>query len=198
MNVSASRRGMSARAPGRMMEEFAVSNLPRISRHLVLGLALVSTLALGAVAAPAASAGASAVPFRATIAETIAPNPLCVPNTRCIAITGSGQATHLGNSTEVAAVVSFITIVLPGGCNPESRTTTLIAANGDTLVLAATGTNCPTNVPTMKTALDHYSVTGGTGRFAATTGSGTFSATIDLATRTAVVTISGTLSAPGA
>lgn len=171
-----------------------------LRNHLrrTLSFALVPTLALGMIGAPAASADASAVPFQASIAETIAPNPLCAPNTRCTAITGSGQATHLGNSTEVAAVVSEITIMLPGGCNPESRTTTLTAANGDTLMLAATGTNCPTSVPTMKTAFDNFTVTGGTGRFAGASGSGTISATIDLATRTAVVTISGTLSAPGA
>lgn len=170
----------------------------RVHQRFTLGIALVPTLALGAVAAPIASANASAVPFQATLAEAIAPNPLCAPNTRCTAITGIGQATHLGKSTEIANVASYITITLPGGCNPESRTTTLTAANGDTLTLAATGTNCPTSVPTMKTAFDNYTVTGGTGRFAGASGSGTISATIDLATRTAVVTVSGTLSAPGA
>ena len=185
-------------ATGRIKEGFTMSHLPRILRRLALGFALVSTLALGVIGAPAASADASAVPVRATLAETIAPNPLCAPNTRCTAIAGSGQATHLGHTTETAAVVSSITIALPGGCNPESRTTTLTASNGDTLTLAATGTNCPASVPTMKTAFDNYTVTGGTGRFADASGSGTISAAIDLATRTAVVTISGTLSAPGA
>ena len=168
----------------------------RIPRRLALGLALFPTLALATVAVPTASAGATTVPFRATIAETFTINPACFPARLCGDITGSGHGSHLGKIGESAAIVSYLSTPLGGGCFPETRTTTLTAANGDELTLAAAGTNCPTS-PTTVAASDTFTVTGGTGRFVGASGSGTVSATVDLATSTAVVTLSGVLSSPG-
>jgi len=166
----------------------------RFPQHLAFGLALFPILTLGTVAA---SADAATVPFRAAISETFTINPACFPARLCGDIIGSGQASHLGKITESATIVSYLSTPLGGGCFPETRTTTLTAANGDELTLVAAGTNCATS-PTTVVASDAYTVTGGTGRFAGASGGGTVSATVDLATSTAVVTLSGTLSAPGA
>lgn len=169
---------------------------PHLIKRHVLSFAVIASLALGAGAVPVAAAGSSAVPFSATITEHFTVDPTCFPTRLCAAITGSGQAAHLGNIVESATIISYLSKPLGAGCFPESRTTTLTAANGDQITLAATGKNCATS-KTILTGVDSYTVTGGTGRFGGASGSGTVSASVNQANATAEVTLTGTLSAPG-
>jgi hypothetical protein len=170
--------------------------------HLVLSLALVAAVATGMIAVPHHAAAASLVPFHATMNETfLFQAPTCDPNMICSPITGSGQATHLGRTSEAAEV--FVDLLNPPApnCLSETRTVTLTGANGDQITLALTGQSCVTagqpGTLTVGTAADSWVVTGGTGRFSGATGSGTNTALIDGATLTAVTTFTGTLSTPG-
>jgi hypothetical protein len=131
--------------------------------------------------------------------ETYAIVP-CDPGEICAPVTGSGQATHLGQTSEAGEV--FVDLLNPPapGCKSETRSVTLTGANGDQITLALTGQSCVTGGPpgaTTATAEDSWVVTGGTGRYSGATGSGANTAFIDGATFTAVTTFSGTLSTPG-
>jgi hypothetical protein len=126
----------------------------------VLGLALVS---------PYRAAAQIPVPFRATYTEDVVAH-LCPFPTLCFSISGSGQATHLGTTSEVSsASIDLLTIILTG-CSPESRTATLAAANGDELYLSLSGTTCGDAQSGSSTYT--YVIVGGTGRFSGATGSG--------------------------
>jgi hypothetical protein len=165
-----------------------MSHARRITLAIIAMLALVGAIPQGAAAT-------SQVPFRATFAETSSVAP-CGTTLLCATINGTGQATLLGKTTEPASVV-FDTSSSPApGCFSETRTTTLIAANGDTLTLVGPGQVC--FGATTGSAQDSWTVTGGTGRFSGASGSGTDSAAIDTTTGNAVSVFTGTLSAPTA
>jgi hypothetical protein len=160
----------------------------------------VGALSAALIAVPERAAAASLVPFHATMNETFGIVP-CDPTLICSPITGSGQATHLGQTSEASEV--FVDLLHPPapGCLSETRTVTLTGANGDQITLALTGQSCVTagqpGTLTKGTAADAWVVTGGTGRYSGATGSGTNTAFIDGATLTAVTTFTGTLSTPG-
>jgi hypothetical protein len=147
-----------------------------------------------AVLLPARASAAALVPFQATVDEQYTVT-LCGPSTICIQAVGSGEATQLGQMTEDSQVMADTNPAdSHNGCGPETRTTVLTAANGDTLTMSATGYGCN------GTAQDSYVVTGGTGRFAGATGSGTDSVVFTLTGPgggTAVTTYSGDLSTVG-
>ncbi len=159
----------------------------------------VAALCAVLVAVPQ-QAAASLVPFRATVAETFTAGPCSPTPSLCVTNTGSGQATHLGNIRESTVTVLDLASGPGPGCatdgHAETRMTTLFAANGDQITLAATGYSCPTG-PTTLTAVDTYVVTGGTGRFSGASGGGTITGAIDLANGTAIDTFSGVLSEEG-
>ena len=159
-------------------------------------LALVVALCAVLVAVPQPASAKGLVPFRATMVETIISLEMCGPMLRCPTATGIGQATHLGRTTSSGGVVVDLAHPDAAGCFPEIRTTVFTAANGDQIMITATGKSCSTG-PTTVTTVDSYVVTGGTGRFSGASGSGTDSALVDLARRTAVTTFIGTLSTPG-
>ena len=162
-----------------------------------ISLAVVALLAL-MVGIPQHAAAKGLVPFRATMTETFVVVP-CDRNVLCAPITGSGQASHLGKTSEASEVfVDLLSNPAPG-CHNETRTVTLTGANGDQITLALTGQDCPTGATTgtTTTALDSWVVTGGTGRFSGATGSGTNMALIDGPDGTSVTTFRGTLSTPG-
>ena len=126
-----------------------------------LALALVLTV-------PALASAGSLVPFHATVSETFTAAP-CGPWARCINAVGTGQATHLGAITESASVVVDTNPAdVVNGCSPETRTTTLTAANGDTITMVGNGWTCAAT----SDAHDDYGITGGTGRFQGAGGSG--------------------------
>jgi hypothetical protein len=178
-----------------------------MSHARLITLAIVGWLTLVGPMTPGAAAK-SQVPFQATLNETVqsvVPNGTLVD----IAVVGSGQASHLGKSSEVSTVV-VDTASNPGPepygtpCNNNTRTVTLTAANGDQLTLALTGVNCDTGATSGITGIseDTYVVTGGTGRFAGATGGGTDIVYISAPApgappATATTDFSGTLSTPG-
>lgn len=131
---------------------------------------LAVALALNVLALrPSVVAAASLVPLHATVSETFTAGP-CGTALVCIKAFGRGEATHLGEITENALVVIDVNpAAAVNGCAPETRTTTLTAANGDQITMSGTGlTRCPgTNE-----ADDGYVITGGTGRFEGASGSG--------------------------
>jgi hypothetical protein len=156
-------------------------------------LAVAALLAL-LEAVPQGAAASTQVPFRATITETSSIAP-CGGPLMCATINGTGQAIHLGKTSESASVVVDTSASPAPGCFSETRTTILTAANGDQLTLQGPGQVCFGT--TTGAAQDSWTVTGGTGRFRGAQGSGTDSAAIDLTTGNAVATFSGTLSTPG-
>lgn len=130
-------------------------------------LALALALAVPSLG-PAYASAASLVPFNATVSETFTAAP-CGTWARCISAVGTGHATHLGNVTEGAAIVIDTNPAdAQGGCAPEVRTTTLTAANGDTVTMSGTGWTCAAT----SDAHDDYVITGGTGRYDGASGSG--------------------------
>jgi hypothetical protein len=167
-------------------------------RTLAVAVLLGTALVVGVAAHNTFQASAAAlVPFKAEVSEQFTAHP-CGPYARCIYATGTGQATHLGDISEVALVeVDTNPADLHNGCQPESRTTTLTAANGDQITMTANGYTACNGA---NTATDSYVVTGGTGRFAGATGSGTDSNTHTFTgpgVGVATVTYSGTLSSVG-
>lgn len=174
----------------RQKERTAMSQVRRISLVVV-------ALMVALIAVPRPASAARLIPFQATVTESGFTPTLCAPvPSLCITLTGTGEATQMGEIEESAFVKNNLASNPAPGCHTETRGTTLTAANGDQITMHATGINCSTG-PTTVTAVDSYVVTGGTGRFSGASGSGTNTASINLANSTAVVTYSGTLSSPG-
>lgn len=140
-------------------------------RVVLLALAPALVALVGATALllrPTRAAAESLVPFHATVSETFTAAP-CGQFARCITATGNGQAEHLGAISESASIVVDTNPAdLQHGCAPETRTTTLTAANGDTITMSGTGLSCAAT----SDAHDNYTITGGTGRFQGASGSG--------------------------
>jgi hypothetical protein len=158
-------------------------------------LAIAALLGL-AMLVPTRAFAATLVPFQATVFEHYTLS-VCAPHTVCITAHGTGQATHLGELTESATVqVDINPADAVNGCSPETRNTTLVAANGDEITMSATGCGYSAT----NSARDSYVVTGGTGRFQGASGSGTDS-NVHMLTGPgvgmAVTTFSGNLSSPG-
>lgn len=165
-----------------------VASLPALA--LVLALTVL-------ILRPSHASAATLVPFYATVSENFTAGP-CGPGRVCIHATGTGQATHLGAITEEASVVIDVNPAdQQNGCAPETRTTTLTAANGDTITMFGTGvTRCPGS----SEASDSYTITGGTGRFQGASGSGSESNTHTFTgpgVGVASVTYSGDISSVG-
>jgi len=121
------------------------------SRAAVFAVAATMAVPVLGVAGPAGAAkGGTDRPFNASVSGTL------VSNFPLITYTGTGSATHLGNTSysSSAGVLTF--------------TETLTAANGDTLVL-----HDVTTIVSGAEATGVWTVTGGTGRFAGAIGSGT-------------------------
>lgn len=166
---------------------------------LVAAAAGVAVLLAGAVLVlrPYHASAASPVPFKAIVNETYT-LAKCGTFAVCISAVGTGQGTQLGELTEYSSVVVDINPAdQHNGCAPETRTTVLIAANGDTITMFGTGyTRCPGS----SIAQDNDAITGGTGRFQGASGS-----VADSNTHTptgpsggvAVTTYSGTISSVG-
>ena len=136
--------------------------------------ATVATLAIALalnflVLRPSAVSAASLIPFQAVVSETYTAGP-CGPAIVCITAVGRGQATQLGEIVEHALVVVDVNPAdAVNGCAPETRTTTLTAANGDNVMMYGTGlTRCPGS----NEANDNFVITGGTGHFEGATGGG--------------------------
>jgi hypothetical protein len=164
-----------------------------------ISLAVVAVL-VALIAVPGQASAGSLVPFRATFANTNTMAP-CPPNAPapsfCVALAGSGHATHMGKIQFSGLTVVNLASNCGPGCFTDSGPNTLTAANGDQITLDNTGKNSATSDPTIRTKTGTYVVTGGTGRFSGASGSGTASVIINTATSTSVGTLTGVLSTPG-
>jgi len=156
------------------------------SNSIALAAAAAAALAL-AVGARADAGGQ--VPFSASFSGTIA---FTSPSTTHH--DGSGQATHMGLTTDSGSVI--LSPPDDAGCYPNFNTETLTAANGDQLVLQWHDRACPIG-PTSFHSNGQWVVVGGTGRFADETGGGSFSGEADfgpgLSPGTFRLTFTGTL-----
>jgi hypothetical protein len=161
---------------------------------------VVAVLLAVITAVPLQASAAGPVPFQATLTESVvstAPCPGLPSQYICVTVTGSGRATHLGAVTE-SMVVTVDTVTassLAPDCHVENRTSTLTAANGNQITLQGPGIDCGVDTA-QGSAVDFWTVTGGTGRFYGATGSGTNRVTINELTVpvTSVTVFSGTLS----
>jgi hypothetical protein len=165
-----------------------IASLPLLAAVLALTVLILR---------PSQAHAASLVPFQASVSETFTAGP-CGKMLVCITAIGTGQAEHLGAISEAALITVDVNPAdQQNGCAPETRTTTLTAANGDTLTMYGTGfTRCPGS----SEANDNYVVTGGTGRFQGASGGGTDSNTHTFTSATAgvaSVTYGGDLSSVG-
>jgi hypothetical protein len=168
----------------------------RLVRMNIRRSSLVAAALLAALGAASGQvAAASLVPFQATVYEHYTIGP-CAPATVCILATGTGQATHLGEVAEYATVrVDVNPAHAVNGCSPEQRSTVLVAANGDEVLMSATGWGCHAT----NSAHDSYTAAG-TGRFQGATGSGADDVADTLTgpgVGVAWVTYTGDLSSPG-
>jgi len=87
--------------------------------------------------------------------------------------------------------------ICPGGISAVN-TETLIAANGDALVLTVyDDVSCPTDSSGLRFhGTGHWQVTGGTGRFGGATGEGTFDGHGDFVQGAFQLSLTGTISVP--
>lgn len=157
-------------------------------------LAIAPLLGLLALV-PLPASAATVVPFHASVFEHYTLS-VCAPSTVCIEATGMGQATYMGDVTETATVrVDINPADAPGGCSPETRVTTLTAADGDSMTMSATGCGFSAT----NSAIDSYVATGANVRMQGASGSG-IDWNLHMLTGPGVgvawVTFSGVLSAP--
>lgn len=104
-------------------------------------------------------------------------------------ITGTGQATHLGESSFIAnATVNFST--LPPFA--IAGTAVFTAANGDQFFTQFTGTSTPAGIGTSRGVINH-TIIGGTGRFEDATGNLTGIAIVNAANPTNTVSYDGNI-----
>jgi hypothetical protein len=154
---------------------------------------LLAAVGVCLVALAPAAAARSDVPFKARLSGTAT-----FTSPSSVEFHGAGQATHLGRFTNGGiAILGPPTDGCPDGAQgiPAVHTETLVAANGDELVIRMVNVACPTG-PASFRGTGRWTVTGGTGRFAHVTGAGSNEGNADFATNTFELTLRGTLSRP--
>jgi uncharacterized alpha/beta hydrolase family protein len=106
---------------------------------------------------------------------------------------GSGNATHLGKFT-----VTYEGVVHndENGVGTATITAQFVAANGDSLNAEASGVGTPSETPGINQIVEHYTITGGTGRFVGASGSFTVERLLNLPTSASSGTIRGTITLP--
>jgi hypothetical protein len=133
----------------------------------------------------AAQRSTTSIPFKGsftTTAQLLQPPPI-----RMERVTGTGEATHLGESTFVATVTVNLTTPPPF---QVTGTTVFTAANGDEFYTQFSGTSTPHGDGTA-TGVLHHAITGGTGRFAEISGNFTGIVQVNPANPTNSVTYEG-------
>jgi hypothetical protein len=152
-----------------------------------IGLALVATLAT----TYATAESATTVPFHASIQTQPTVTGECGPGCLALDIPGSGTASQMG----------AISVAGPSQLNlfagTQTATSTMTAANGDTLIIEVSGTfqQSGPEVTDPVTFSGTWTVIGGTGRFEATSGMGSYSGSAGMGAGTFELT--GSISPPG-
>jgi hypothetical protein len=145
---------------------------PNVRRRLLSLTALAAMLTVGLITAGAGAANAATsstarpVPFADAVAGTVT-----ATGATTLALAGSGLATPLGTFRYAGTV----TITSPAGATvlTDVLTETLTAANGDSITVHCAETATPIGNTGVLHGVDHWTVTGGTGKYAHATGSGT-------------------------
>ena len=153
-----------------------------------------SCLALTALAlmflSPQVLAGEQ-VPFKGSLQGDVVHTPVA-PTIDAVSITGTGQATHLGEYT----------VTVPHLVDRTARsaegTYEFTAANGDILRAYFVGHATPTATAGVLSVVEIATITGGTGRFAGATGEFTTVRIYDSIAGTTTGSFEGTISSPGA
>src|SRR5262245_30255070 len=130
-------------------------------------LVLVAFLSL----LPATNRAHSDAPFRAVVHTEIAAVRECGLGCVVLAISGTGNATHMGRlRISGPSQIDFTSFL-------QSGVSTLTAANGDTLIISFTGTFTPEGPdPAGPVSFEgSWTVMSGTGRFEAASGTGAYS-----------------------
>ena len=150
----------------------------------VMNACLIAGMMLAILAGPVAAKATPTVPFKSSGSgtETSLSAAGCQFTSAGCTVESDGTAisTHLGKGPYVSTLTidwSAATSNGAGGfCAPASGSSTLTAANGDTLTFTDTGTVCEvgaTGLDVAHTFSGTYAITGGTGHFAGAGGSGT-------------------------
>jgi hypothetical protein len=154
----------------------------KIRRPLFLAVVAATAVSLATIAAGALAAE---TPFKGKVnaVEMVVPSPPTASLTR----DGTGTATYIGRYTEhIVMTINLPTLSSTG-------TSTFTAANGDTLTATVLGQASPTTTPGVLSIVEHYTITGGTGRFADATGTFTLNSTVNQATGVSSGTFSGAI-----
>jgi len=137
----------------------------------------LASIAVGAVAAE--------TPFKGTVDAVETTTQVVFP-TVFLDREGGGTATYLGRYTEHVTMQIFIPTLSSTGA------ATFTAANGDTMTATVAGQATRTS-PTTLSIVEHYTITGGTGRFADATGSFDLASTLEQTTGASSGTFSGAI-----
>jgi hypothetical protein len=153
----------------------------KICRPLFCAVVAAFAVSLASIAV---SAGAAETPFKGTVdGDEIV---VITPPTASVTRDGTGTATYLGKFTEQ------ITLQVSLATGQATGTAIFTAANGDTLTATVDGQATPTG-PTTLSIVEHYTITGGTGRFADASGTIMLEATVDQGTGLSSGTLSGAI-----
>jgi hypothetical protein len=108
-----------------------------------------------------------------------------------VTASGSGHASQLGTFTVSYSVqVNLLTNEGTGGVAE------FVAANGDRLFAEGTGQATATDTPGVFNIVEHYTITGGTGRFDGASGNITLDRTVDITTGVTDGTMIGNIVLP--
>ncbi len=138
----------------------------RNKRSFLITPLVVVVLAMTAITTASAD---EARPFKGSLDAVETRIPPFGPPPFIVTGNGSGNATHLGSYT-----VSY-TVAVVGGPTPGVivgvGAAVFVAANGDTVSAKVAGLSTPTIVIGVRSIVETYTITGGSGRFAGASGS---------------------------
>ena len=132
------------------------------------------------------------VPFRGSLEGDVAVTPIDPPLIVAVVISGTGNASHLGQ----------FSLTIPHTVDRPNHsafgTYQFVAANGDTLTASFTGQSAPAATPGVLVIVENATITGGTGRFSDASGSFVCERLFDTIHNTTTGSFTGTISSPGA
>ena len=159
------------------------------TRVLRMTLAVLAALVL---TAPLAGAVAL-TPFRSEFAIEATFIPTATPGVLAGTTSGAGRATHLGRVTTSTTETLDFTASATGAALIREGLMTMVAANGDELHWAYSGTASAPGATGDVDLGGTFTVTGGTGRFATATGGGTFTGSASVVTGLGLLSYQGTI-----